>query len=97
MPKFESRVQNSMNNTLPIDFISQPSNRLTLPYTPLSLKPTRSVTLEYIDSDFWKSTKTKSHQRLLLELNIDSDHTLVPHVAQLEIQRSIIDVLGLDL
>ncbi|CAO3672016.1 unnamed protein product [Umbelopsis ramanniana] len=78
-------------------FPSQPSNRLTLPYTPLSLKPTRSVTLEYIDSDFWKSSKTKSHQRLLLELNIDSVHTLNPHVAQLETQRSIIDVLGLDL
>ncbi|KAG2176090.1 hypothetical protein INT44_000569 [Umbelopsis vinacea] len=78
-------------------FPSQPSNRLTLPYTPLSLKPKRSVTLEYIDSDFWKSSKTRSHQRLLVEFNVGSDHTLATHVAQLEMQRSIIDVLGLTL
>ncbi|KAH8549431.1 hypothetical protein BGW37DRAFT_503115 [Umbelopsis sp. PMI_123] len=77
-------------------FSSQPSNRLTLPYTPLSLKPQRSVTLEFIDSDFWKSSRTKSHQRLLVDFDINSDFALMPQTVQLEKQRSVVDFLSLN-
>ncbi|GAB5592790.1 hypothetical protein Unana1_07690 [Umbelopsis nana] len=79
-------------------FPSHPPTGLTSTLTPLSLYPKRSVSLHFIDSDFWKASRPKALKRLVLEFDIDKTaHQLVPQRVELEKQRSAIDCLGLNL
>jgi hypothetical protein len=55
------------------------------------------VSLEFIDSDFWKSTRAKGYERLLLEFDIGNNQQLICQTAELEKQRSVVDYVGFNL
>lgn len=93
-----SRLTAIIDSNIYFSCASHPPTGLTSTLTPLSLYPKRSVSLHFIDSDFWKASRPKALKRLVLEFDIDKTaHQLVPQRVELEKQRSAIDCLGLNL
>ncbi|KAG2176927.1 hypothetical protein INT43_007581 [Umbelopsis isabellina] len=76
-------------------YSSRPPANLTTALTPLTLRPKRSVSLNFIASDAFKSSKPNHIERLRLAFDIDNGNQLILNDADRETQRTVVDIASL--